>query len=205
MFIRISTIMAEPARIGDGIAYMREEVQPRVEELAGSLGLSMWVDRSSGRAAVTALWTDRESLEASSATTAALRQDVAKRLAGESTVEVFELAHVHRVKPGQPGYWSRSVRMDVAANDVDRLIGHFQSTSLPSIEQHDGLVAAVMGVNREDGKALVTATFDTRQALDASGSASQERRDKATSDVPSSSVTSVLDLELVIAGFRDPT
>lgn len=205
MFVRISTIMAEPARIDDGITYMREEVQPRVEELAGSLGLSMWVDRSSGRAVVSALWTDWESLQASSATTAAFRQDVAKRLAGQSAMEVYELAHLHRVKPGQPGYWTRAVHIDVPANDMDRLIHHFQSTSLPDIQQHDGLVAATMGVNREDGKALVTATFDTRQALDASGSASQKRRDKATSDVPSSTVTSVVEVELVIAGFRDPT
>ena len=101
--------------------------------------------------------------------------------------------------------WRTGPPQHVPANDVGRLIRHFQSTSLPSIERHDGLVAAVMGVNREDGKAFVTATFDTRQALDASRSASQERRDKAISDVPSATVTSVLDLELVIAGFRDPT
>lgn len=203
MFVRSSTIMAEPAQIDDGIIYVREEVRPQVAELPGNLGLSMWVDRPSGRAVVTTFWTDRKSLEASSAVAASLRQESAKRLAGESTVEVTELVHVHRVKPSQPGYWSRFVELDVAADDIDRLVRHFESSSLPSLQQHDGLVVAIMGVNRDDGKALVATTFETRQALDASRSGSEERRDKSTSEVPSASVTSVLELELVIAGWRD--
>lgn len=205
MFVRISTIIGDPARVGEGITYMRDEVLPRVLKLPGSMSLMVWVDRPSGQLVAGAVWTDRQSLEASSAPTATFRQNLAQRIGGDPTVEIFEVASRHRVSAAQPGCWSRAIRLDVAVNDIDRLVWHYESTSLPSLQEHDGLVAAAMGVNHDDGKAVVMATFASRQALDASRTASQERRDKATSDVPSATVTSVLEMELAVGGSNEPT
>lgn len=204
MFVRISTIQARPERLDEGLRYIRDEVQPRVDAMEGSFGLAAWVDRSSNRVAVTALWRDRASMEASAAAVGGLRQGAAEHLGGDASVEVFESAVVHRSSPPAPGQWTRSSRFDVAPSDIDLLVQHFETTSLPDITRHVGLVAAVLMVNREDGKALAAVTFDSRRSLDATAGASQARRDKATSDIPSLEVTGVSDMEMVTAGFRLP-
>ena len=144
MFVRISTIQAEPGRLDDGIRYLREEVQPGVDRIPGSLGLAAWVDRPSGRVSVIALWADRASMEASASAASGLRQDAAKHLGGDAAVEVFETAVVHRVSAPAPGNWSRSSRFDVAAEDVDRAVRYFEGSVLPDVQQQDGLVTAAL-------------------------------------------------------------
>lgn len=202
MFVRISTIKAEPGRLDDGVAYIREKVQPQVDRMPGSQGLAAWVDRSTDRVAVAALWTDRAALEDSAAPVGGLRQDAAKRLGGEPTVEVFESAVMHEVTPLAPGQWSRSTRFDVATAEIDRLVQHFETIALPDIQKQAGLAAAVLMVDREGGKALVVLTFDSREALDASRTASEQRRNRAIQEISSLTVTDVTDSEVVLAGFR---
>lgn len=204
MFVRISTIQARPEQLANGLRYIRDEVQPRVGTMEGSFGLTAWVDRSSNRVSVTALWRDRASMEASAEAVGTLRQSAAEHLGGDVSVELFESAVVHRVSPVAAGHWTRSSRFDVAPSEIDLLVQHFETTSLPDITTHNGLVAAILMVNRDDGKALAAVTFDSRESLDATGGASQARRDKATSDIPSLEVTGVGDMEIVTSGFRLP-
>jgi len=205
MFVRISTISAEPGRLDDGIAYLREEVLPQVDRMAGSQGLAAWVDRSTNRVAAAALWVDRAALDASAEPVGGLRQDAAKHLGGEATVEVFEAAIVHEVTPLAVGQWSRSTRFDVATADIDRLVQYFETTALPDIkEQGKGLAAAALLIDRENGKTRVVLTFDSREALEASRPTSQQRRDRAVQEIPSLTVTDVIESEVVLAGFREP-
>ena len=63
MHFRIITFLGDPARLDDGIAYTRTQAQPEVDAMTGSHGLSMWVERESGRSAVTTGWADRAALE----------------------------------------------------------------------------------------------------------------------------------------------
>lgn len=204
MFCRISSVQGEPERVDDGLRYVREEVQPQIDQLAGSLGLSAWVDRPSGVVSVATLWVDRAALEASAGAATELRQDTAKHLGGDATVEVFESAFVHQPVMPEPGSWDRSTRFDVATGDIDRLVEHFEHTSLPDMRQHDGLLAAVLLVDRTGGKALVALEFSSREEMEASRAASEQRRDSAMRDISSLAVTSVRESELVIADFRLP-
>ena len=50
MLVRATTIAADPARIDQGLDFVRETVQPAVAGLAGSEGLSVFVDRRTGLA-----------------------------------------------------------------------------------------------------------------------------------------------------------
>ncbi len=53
MYARSTTVHGNPAAIDVGIAYVREAVIPAVRDMDGCIGLSMLVDRASGRCIVT--------------------------------------------------------------------------------------------------------------------------------------------------------
>ena len=103
MHVRVITVQGDPAKVDDGISFVRDEVGPKMEQMPGSRGLSMWVERSSGRAVVASFWDDADALKASEAGSVGFRADGAARLGGQPTVEVFEMAVLHRVEPVQPG------------------------------------------------------------------------------------------------------
>jgi heme-degrading monooxygenase HmoA len=202
MFARVTTVQADVSRIDEGIAFARE-VQPQVDQIPGSRGMAMWVDRASGRCAITVLWADREALEASTDAVAGFRAAVAEHLGGgEPRVEVFEVAVRHLVKPAEPGYWHRSTRCDVPAGDLDQVVEHFQHSVVPAVDKVDGLTAAVLLVDRDSGKALTAVTYDSREALDASRARGQDLRDAAAAEIPTMAITDVTEMEFVIAGLR---
>ena len=53
MYARSTTVRAHPEALDDGIAYVRDKILPAVRKMDGCIGLSMLVDRTSGRCVVT--------------------------------------------------------------------------------------------------------------------------------------------------------
>src|SRR5215211_331392 len=49
MYARSTTIQAQPTSIDAGITHMRDKVMPAIEAVDGCVGLSLLVDRTSGR------------------------------------------------------------------------------------------------------------------------------------------------------------
>src|SRR4051794_18928544 len=118
MLIRISTTRAVIPRTGEGIAFVHGEIQPKISAMDGNRGFAMAVDRSSGRYLGIAAWTDAEALKAGEDRAPGLIADVAERLDGSSpTVELFDLAVAHLVKPVRVGYWGRLVRAEVPVHE----------------------------------------------------------------------------------------
>ena len=62
MHARSTTISGRPESIDDGIAFVRDEVQPAVTALDGCLGLSLVVDRVGGRCIATSAWETEDSM-----------------------------------------------------------------------------------------------------------------------------------------------
>ena len=56
MHARSTTISGRPEAVNEGIAFVRDEVQPAVTALDGCLGLSLVVDRMKGRCIATSAW-----------------------------------------------------------------------------------------------------------------------------------------------------
>src|SRR3978361_192199 len=56
MYARSTTFRGDPAALDDGIAYTRDKVLPAVQQMDGCIGLSMLVDRGTGRCLVTTSW-----------------------------------------------------------------------------------------------------------------------------------------------------
>ncbi|MGG8407949.1 hypothetical protein ACM614_15650, partial [Streptomyces sp. 12297] len=70
----------------------RDTALPKVQKVPGLAGISLLVDRDRGRAAVGALYTDRDALVASRGAVAAIRGEAtAKARMTTSSVEEFEV------------------------------------------------------------------------------------------------------------------
>ncbi len=72
-----------------GIAQVRDEVMPAVQAMDGCVGLSMLVDRESGRGIVTTAWRDESALAASREAVRDMRARASAQL-GDTAPEVAE-------------------------------------------------------------------------------------------------------------------
>jgi hypothetical protein len=208
MHIRIITYLGEPDRLDEGVAYTRDEAQPEVDRLPGSLGLSMWVERESGRSRIATGWVDRAALDGSEAVlSTGVRVQAGKHLGADPSSEVFTVAALHRQGPVEPGHWTRTSRYDLAPSDVDRAVDWFQRQVLPIVREFSGLSAAVLLADGERGKLLSAVTFASRDAMRASGDLARGLRERAPQEVPTVRLTDMSEMELVIAGLRpsEPT
>lgn len=198
MYVRVTSTQADPARIDDGIAYIRDEVLPKTNLMKGSLGSVVGVDRSSGRGSLMSCWTDRESLDASHQAVVGMRSAAARRLDGsDTTVETFEIALIHLVKPTGPGSCTRTTRTEMPPDDVDRALQSFKDTVVPFFEKYDRRCAVMVMVNRETGVIQTSITVENREALEASRGRAQEVRDLIIAAIPNVKIVETFELEIV--------
>ena len=70
MYTRSTTFQAQPSSINAGIAHIRDTVMPALDGGDGYTGLSLLVDRSSGRCIATSAWQSEEAMRASAESSA---------------------------------------------------------------------------------------------------------------------------------------
>jgi hypothetical protein len=151
---RSTTIRGRPESVDEGIAFCRDEVLPMCRELPGCLGLSMIVDRESGRCITTTSWDSIESLRATTTQLQPVRQRVADLLGGTAEVAEWEIAVMHRDHRSADGACTRVtwLRGDPAA--MDRAADVFKLALMPEIETFDGFCGVSFLINREGGLAV---------------------------------------------------
>ncbi|HWH27406.1 MAG TPA: hypothetical protein VNU26_00345 [Mycobacteriales bacterium] len=203
MHARATVVLGDPAKVDDLVAFVREQVLPRVDAQAGSLGLSMNVDRASGRCTVTSLWTDRASMHASERALSPLRDAGGRVVGGQPVTEEYELAVLHRERQAEPGCWVRSTRVRLDPAQVERGVRTFRDHSVPAIRGLPGFRSALLLVDRRTGGGVVSVVFDDRAALDASRESAAAVRAEAT-ERAQAAVTDVVEAEIVIAALRLP-
>jgi hypothetical protein len=200
VLIRVINIRAGIPRTGEGIAFVHGELQPKVAAIDGNRGFTMAVDRSSGRYIGLTAWTDDEAVKANMDRAAGLVSDAARRLGGgEPSIEVFDLAVAHSVKPLRVGYWGRLTRVEITVDDLDRAVPRFRDTALPLLEGYEGLAAVNLFVNRTNGVAESVIWFDSLHLLRSSKARSQEMEELLAAIFPTVKIVEVAELEVVIA------
>lgn len=203
MFARSTTIMGDPSRLDDGIAYVNDEVMPFITRLDGCVGLSMMLDRDSGQCIVTSSWLDREAMQASDLHLAPMRARAGDLLAGTPQVEEWEIAAMHRDHLTRAGACCRAVWMRTNHSDVDRGIGVYRDSILPMLEALPGFCSASLMVNRELSRACATTSFDSREAMEQSRDESWAIRDAGVRDA-GVDVLDTAEYSLEVAHLRVP-
>jgi hypothetical protein len=204
MHARSTTIMANPDSIDTGVAFIRDEVMQTLMGMEGCIGLSMLVDRNTGRCIATSAWQDEDSMRASDEQLRPLRNRAAEMMSGgEPQVEEWEIAVLHRDHPSQQGACVRAnwVQMDAAM--VDRGIEVFKSSLLPAIEEYDGFCSASMLVNRQTGRCVISVSFDSRETMEASRGRAATIREQGLRELDAE-LFDLCEFELALAHLRVP-
>jgi len=205
VLIRVMITRADIPRTGEGIAFVHGEIQPEVAQMAGNRGFTMAVDHSSGRYICIAAWADDEAVKANADRAAGLISDIARRLGGsEPSVEIFDLAVAHSVKPLRVGYWGRLTRVNLTVDDLDRAVPRFRDTAPAFFEHYDGLAAINLFVNRRSGVAESVLWFDSLHILRGSTSRYEEVQKLLAADIPAVKIVEAAELEVVIAETGSP-
>jgi quinol monooxygenase YgiN len=201
MHARSTTIRGRPEAIDECLAFIRDQVQPAVTDIDGCLGLSMVVDRFSGRCIATSAWENEESMVFAEDVVAEFRARVADILGGEPEVNIWEVGLMHRVQAAGEGAccriaWARP-------QDIPVMLDRFRTTLLPQIETFGGFCSVSLLVDRLDRCICSTTTFESRAALDASRESASLLRERAVRDT-GVEFLEVAELELALAHLRVP-
>ncbi len=203
MYARSTTVEARPESIDDGIRFIRDEVMPALQAMEGCTGMSMLVDRHSGRCIATSAWSSAEAMHASNESVAGMRSRAAEMLGGDMHVEQWEVAVMHRDHPTHDGAAARVTWMTTAPADLDRAIDTFKIGVLPMAEQLPGWCSASLFVDRATGRAVVTSTYESADALDASRDQAAELRGRTAKEADGA-IQEVAEFELVLAHLHVP-
>jgi quinol monooxygenase YgiN len=201
MFARSTTIQGDPGAIDTVIAYVRDEVMPTMTAMDGCVGLSMVVDRASGRGIATSSWRDEDALRTSRDQLASYRERAGEMLGGTPQVEEWEVAVMHRDHASADGAccritWARP-------DDLDASVEMWRTRLLGEFEQMDGFCSASLLIDRSRGILCGTVTFDSREALVASRERARELREFADAQV-GVTFLDVAEFDLVLAHLRLP-
>lgn len=201
MYVRSTVIDGDPRRVNDAIGYVRDTVVPFVARLDGTLGLSLLVNRSTGRTVTSTAWRSEETMADSLDAVRAIRNEAARILGGTPTLEQWLVAERDRVRAPEVGFGTRSTRVSFHPGDADLLVDTFRATTVPALALLPGYCGAVLLLDRARGLAVSSVTFDSREHLEQSRRSAAEIRQVSVEKAHARAVE-VVESEVAIAGIQ---
>ncbi|MFJ9743727.1 hypothetical protein, partial [Streptomyces sp. NPDC101166] len=204
VYARSTTLQAQLSALESGIAHVRDEVMPGIGEIPGCVGLSLLVDRHTGRCIVTSSWETEEAMRASAAPVMAIRDRAAEIFGGSPMVEEWEIAVMHRAHMTPEGACARVTWVKTDPSRIDSAIDVYRGHTLPGMEQQlDGFCSASLMVNRASGRAVSCSVYDSAEAMERNRMASAALRVDAARQARVEAVD-VREFELALAHLRVP-
>lgn len=202
MFARSTTVQAHQDTIDAGIAHIRDEVMPELMNMPGCVGLSMLVDRNSGRCIATSSWESAEAMRDSGERVRPLRDHAAEVMGGNrAQVDEWEIAVLHRTHPAPGGAccrvtWTRF-------GELDRAIDTYRMGLLPELERLDGFCSASLMIDREAGIAVSSVTYENRETMASTRNRADALRSRGATEA-GVEILEVAEFELAVAHLRVP-
>ncbi len=206
MYARSTTFRGEPDAIDDGIAYTRDEVLPAVQQMAGCIGLSMLVDRHTGRCIVATSWEDAEAMRASAEAIQSLRETAVRTVHGverETEVVEWEVGVLHRVREVPDRAACRVIHTRGPLGAADHIIDGFRTNIVPRIDDLAGFCSVSLLVNRETGRCAITTVYEDRQTMNRAKGQAQAMREEFTEHM-GMHITEVTEFDVALAHLRVP-
>ncbi len=206
MFARSTTFRGEPSAVDDGIAYVRDKVLPAVQQMDGAVGLSMLVDRQTGRCIVTTAWEDAEAMHRSADVIGPIRGTVLRTLRAvedESEVVEWEVGVLHRIRDAGDGAATRVIRTKGPIGQMDRVVDAFRTGIVPRVQTLPGFCSVSLLLDHGTGRCAVAATYESRQTMSRAKGQAQAMRQEFMEHA-GMRVTEVAEYDLVLAHLRVP-
>jgi quinol monooxygenase YgiN len=203
MYARSTTMRGDPDRIDDGIAMVRDEVMPAVQEMDGCVGMSLLVDRSTGTAIVTSAWVSEEDMRVSAQRVQPLRQRGADLMQARPEVREWEIAVLHREEPTPEGACASVTWTRGEPDDVDRNVAAFRDQVMPMLMDVDGLCSLSLFIDRQQGRGVTATVFRDRAALDSARATLEQIRSGAVEQL-GLELEDVAEFDVAYAHLRVP-
>ncbi len=204
MYARSTTLTADPARMDEGIAHVRDQVMPAVQTMPGCLGLSMLCDRDSGRCIVTTSWDSQEAMAATADRVQDMRRTAMDTMGGrDMTVEEWEIALVHRTHQADDDACARVTWTRGDPTRIEEMLEAFRSGIIPRLDDVQGFCSLSMMVDRNTGRGVLTSVYDSRADMDASRDMIAAMREEFTRQL-GMDVDDVMEFDLAIHHLRVP-
>lgn len=204
MFVRTTEMQADPAKLDDGIAMVRDEIFPAVSEIDGCAGMSLLVNRAVGRCIATTAWRSEDAMRQSAERVMPLRDQAERSLdATKSEVLQWEVAAVRRHHAAPEGACARLTWLSGEPGMVDRAIDTYKMAVLPRLQEQDGFCSASLMVDRHAGRAVGTVAFDSREALEATRDQAKGLRERVADEL-GATIDQVEEMEIAFAHLHVP-
>jgi len=171
LHVRHNLMTADPARLGDSVKFIANEVRPAVENQPGNLGLSLHLNPELGVAILESFWVSGDALRVSEHAVAPNRAAAVRRAAGTVTVERYAVPVFELEAPLRSGEGVRVTRMDVAPSAVEDTIEVIGDTAVPRLADTEGFCRALFFIDRATGHSIIETSWRDPQALGSSRSA----------------------------------
>ncbi len=176
---------------------------PAVEAMDGCIGMSLMVDRETGRCIVTSAWESEDAMRASAEQVASMRDRAAEMFGGPATVQHWEIAVLHRDHRSGDGACVRATWFKVPQGQGTGAIDLYRDSVLPALEELEGFCSASLFVDRSTGRAVSSVTFDSVDAMDRNREQARSLRTARLRDLGADQLD-VGEFELAIAHLRVP-
>jgi hypothetical protein len=199
---RSTTVQVHPNSIDAQIAHVRDDVMPALLATDGCIGLSILVNRVSGRCIATSAWQSEEAMHATE-DDRVVAVDSVESVVGTPEVEEWEIAVLHRDHSSAPGAWVRTTWVHVEPEQTDRLADLYRMVLLPQIVEFEGFCSANLLIDRPSGHAVSSVTFDSYEAMRSTRNLAAVVRERGVAEVDGE-ILEVDQLELALAHLRVP-
>jgi quinol monooxygenase YgiN len=178
MYARSNTISGDPEAVHEGMAFAHDTVMPAVLEMDGCVGMSMLVDRDSGRCIVTTAWADAEAMRASAGGVQSMRERASDIFRGPVETAEWEIAVLHRMRETGDGACARVTWTQGDPAGMDRWLDTFGMAMIPQLEELPGFCSVSLLVDRRSGRGATCVTYESRAAMAAAQERSTQMREE---------------------------
>ena len=204
MYARSFTIDGQPLSVDIGIAHCRDVAMPALQQIDGYVGLSLMVDRETGRCIATSSWESIKAMRASAEKVAIIRDHVALMFDGSASVEEWNIALLHRRHRSREGSCVRATWLKVVPDLLDRSLDFYRMAVLSEMEDLDGFCSASLMVDHPASRRAVScSTFDSVESMAINRDRATELRSRRARDL-GAEIVDVAEFELSIAQLRVP-
>ncbi len=204
MYARSFTIEGQPLSVDIGIAHVRDVVMSEMREIDGYVGMSLLVDRQSGRCIATSAWESIASMRSSAERVAIIRDHIALMFDGSASVEEWHIASLHRRHRSPEGAFVRATWLKVVPDQLERSLDFYRTAVLPEMERLEGFSSSSLMIDHPAGRRAVScSTFDSQETMARNSEEAGELRSRRARDL-GAEIVDVAEFELAIARLRVP-
>jgi|SRR5580704_1358604 heme-degrading monooxygenase HmoA len=180
MFTRLLTFTGTD-NIDAGVTYLRDEVLPVLHAQRGYRGVTASASQSERVIGILSLWDTAADRDASDSALGKARQEAAKLVGGDLSVETFELMVAEIREPADVGSALMVTRLSMEPAKIDENLGFFNREVLPRITAAPGFRALRNMINRQSGEGVVGSAWADQEAMMAASEQAMARRPEAIS------------------------